>query len=57
MDFWNEPYIDETNSENIRVRNVIILPVPNWTEKDSQGTVRQKYNMAGGTGYYISGGK
>ena len=57
VDFWNEPYIDETNSENIRVKNVIILPVPNWTEKDSQGTVRQKYNMAGGTGYYISGGK
>lgn len=55
--FWDEPYIDELNNEHIKVKNIIILPVPNWSTPDAWGKVRQKYDMSGGTGFYISGGK
>lgn len=55
--FWEDPYIDELNSEQIKVKNIIILPVPNWTAPDAWGKVRQKYDMSGGSGFYISGGK
>lgn len=55
--FWDEPYIDELNGETIKVKNIIILPVPNWTAPDDWGKIRQKYDMSGGTGYYVSGGK
>lgn len=55
--FWDDPYIDELNNEQIKVKNIIILPVPNWTAPDGWGKIRQKYDMSGGSGYYISGGK
>ena len=55
--FWDEPYIDELNNEHIKVKNIIILPVPNWSAPDAWGKVRQKYDMSGGAGFYISGGK
>ncbi len=56
--FWdNEPYMDEAAGCQADVTNIIILPVPNWTAADTWNKVRQKYNMSGGTGYYVSGGK
>lgn len=57
VNFWDEPYIDENNGENIKVKNIIILPVPNWRERDAWGSNRQKYNMSGGEGYYVNGGR
>lgn len=55
--FWNEPYIDAGNNTQVAVTNVIILPVSNWEAPDAWGKVRQKYDMSGGKGYYLNGGK
>lgn len=56
--FWNnEPYMDESAKTQVSVTNIIVLPVPNWTDVDAWGKTRQKYNLSGGVGYYISGGK
>ena len=56
--FWdNEPYMDEAAGTQVAVTNVIVIPVPNWTAMDAWGTVRQKYDLSGGIGYYFYGGK
>lgn len=56
--FWDtEAYMDETANAQVEVTNVIVLPVPNWTATDDWGKNRQKYNLSGGVGYYISGGE
>ncbi|MGN0375279.1 MAG: DUF3048 C-terminal domain-containing protein, partial [Butyrivibrio sp.] len=56
--FWNnEPYMDEASGKQTEVTNILVLPVPNWTDVDSWGKGRQKYDLSGGRGYYISGGK
>lgn len=56
--FWdNEPYMDEAASKQVDVTNIIVLPVRNWSDVDDWGVERQKYDLSGGTGYYVSGGK
>lgn len=57
--FWEdeEPYIDSENNEQVAVTNIIVLPVPMWTEADGWGITRQKYDLSGGNGYYICNGK
>lgn len=56
--FWdNEPYMDSASGTQIAVTNILVLPVPNWNDVDAWGRKRQKYDLSGGVGYYISGGK
>ena len=56
--FWDtEAYMDEASGTQVEVTNVIVLPVPNWTASDGWNANRQKYNLSGGVGYYISGGE
>lgn len=56
--FWNnEPYMDAAAGTQVSVTNILVLPVPNWTAADAWSKVRQKYNLSGGSGYYISGGR
>lgn len=56
--FWDvEPYMDEAANAQVEVTNIIVLPVPNWTASDGWNRLRQKYNLSGGVGYYISGGE
>jgi hypothetical protein len=56
--FWDtEPYMDEASQSQVEVTNVIVLPVPNWGDYDVWGKLRQKYNLSGGVGYYVSGGE
>ncbi len=56
--FWdNEPYMDSASGKQVAVTNILVLSVPNWTDKDAWSTNRQKYDLSGGVGYYISGGK
>lgn len=56
--FWdNEPYMDSASGTQVTVKNVLVLPVPNWNDVDAWGRKRQKYDLSGGIGYYISGGK
>lgn len=56
--FWDtEAYMDEAVNAQVAVTNVIVLPVPNWTATDAWSRSRQKYNLTGGVGYYISGGE
>lgn len=55
--FWDMDYVDEDNGNAIvEVRNILILPVPNWTKQE--GTyIRQKYDLTSGEGVLITGGK
>lgn len=56
--FWdNEPYMDSASGTQVSVKNVLVLPVPNWNDVDAWGKKRQKYDLSGGGGYYISGGR
>lgn len=51
-------YIDCGNDDKqVDVKNILILPVKHWGERDPNGNYRQKYDMSGGTGYYVSEGK
>lgn len=54
VEYFDAPCIDGLNNEQIKVTNVLILPVKNWMQ-DDHGTL-QLYDLSGGEGYYISGG-
>lgn len=51
---YGQPHIDANNQKQIEVSNVVILYSPTST---IEGTYLTRYDLTGGDGYYLSGGK
>ena len=57
--FGDMAYVDEAaDGAQVEVTNILILPAPQSTKPASEAPKgNQRYDLSGGTGYYVSGGK